>query len=114
MDGSSMKKVKQSYSKSYPALRLYKDDLEEIVSVFKSHFAEIKIVADEYELTEITDIDKIKKAKITNFSVSYNHHDQDPSRSGLLSLDLKPGSAFLYLSDDAATYLRGVASQIDT
>ncbi len=108
-----MKKVKKPYVKRYPALRLYIDDLEEIVGIFKSHFTDIKIVADEYELTDIADINNIKKPLITDFSVSYNQHNQDPSRSGLLSLDLKPDHASIYLSDSEATYLCGVASQID-
>ena len=108
-----MKKVKKLYDKYYPVLRLYKDDLEDIVSVFKSHFTEFKIIADEYELTDLSEIDDIKKPKITNFSVTYNDHNQDPLKSGLLSLDLKSDRARLYLSDSTATYLFGIASQID-
>jgi hypothetical protein len=116
MEGSSMKPVKKQYIKFYPVLRLYKDDLEEIVGIFKKHFTEIDIVADTYELTGIAEIDNIKKPKITNFSVKHYHqYDQEkPFRGELLSLDLTHNSARLYLSNDADTYLRGVAAQIDT
>ncbi len=110
-----MKKVKKTYSKDYPVLRLYKDDLEEIVGIFKSHFTEIEIVADEYELTELADIDNIKKPKITHFKVDhYHHYDQEkPTRSELLRLELTHYRARLYLSNNADTYLLGVASQLD-
>jgi len=113
MEGRTMKQVKKPYTKSYPVLRLFKDDLEEIVGIFKKHFTEIDIIADENQLTDIAEIDKIKRSKITHFSVEHHHYDQEPSRSGRLSLDLTPESARLYLSDSAATYLRGVASEID-
>src|SRR6266700_2236179 len=110
-----MKEVAKPYIKRYPVLRLFKDDLEEIVNVFKRHFTDIEIIADKYQLTDISEIDNIQKQKITYFSVKHHHHyhEEQPYRSELLELDLTPGSAWLYLSNNTDTYLLGVASQID-
>ncbi|HYT41010.1 MAG TPA: hypothetical protein VEP90_01570, partial [Methylomirabilota bacterium] len=70
---------------------------------------------DKYQLTDISEIDNIQKQKITYFSVKHHHHyhEEQPYRSELLELDLTPGSAWLYLSNNTDTYLLGVASQID-
>ncbi len=110
-----MKEVKKPFIKRYPVLRLFKDDLEEIVNLFKRHFTEIEIVADKYQLTDFSELDKIPKQKITYFLVKHHHHyrEEEPYRSELLELELTPDRVWIYLSNAADTYLLGVASQID-
>lgn len=111
-----MKEVEKPYVKRYHAMRLYKDDLEKIVNIFESHFQDNIIVVDKYELANISDIDKIKKKTVTKFSIKHHHRypQETPYRTELLSLDLDHDKARLYLSNDADTYLLGIAAQIDT
>ena len=108
-----MKEVEKPYIKRYQALRLYKNDLEEIVSIFERNSQENKIVVDKYELTSISDIDKIKRKTVTKFSINHHHYTQEKLYRSV-SLDLDRDHAMLYVSNDADTNLLGIASQIDT
>ncbi len=64
-----MKKIEKSKSKDYPVLRLYKDDLEKIETLFKDNYEDYEIIVDEYRLENISDKSKIKKRETTNFSI---------------------------------------------
>lgn len=100
-----MEKIKKYYSKPYPMLRLFKQDIEQLLKVFQENCKKVEICAEGYKLDDICEMDKIKKEGIVNFSIS----GMDPH----LSLDLSEHSARLYLSDEDDITLRGLESKID-
>jgi hypothetical protein len=110
-----MKELPKPYQRHYPPMRLYKDDIQEIERIFKNNFQEYTLVADKYQLSDITDLDNIHKKHITNFSLAYHHSDKNaPFRGGgLLSLALTHDNAWLYLSNDTNYYLLSFAAQLD-
>ena len=42
-----------------PRVILFKEDLEKLAELFNSNFGEIEIEADEYKLTDISDINEV-------------------------------------------------------
>src|SRR6266516_905605 len=106
-----MKKVTEPEFKRYRIVRLFKDDLDELLHIFNSMCERTKIVIDGYELSDISQLINIKKQRITDFSLS--GHLDDPHQSASLSLSLTSKKASLYLSDNTNTILLGIASQIE-
>lgn len=100
-----MKKIKKSKSKKYEVLRLYKDDLEKIDTIFKENYKDYEIIVDEYKLDNISEISKIKKRETTDFSIS--------AYPPYISLDISKKSAKLYISDEDDLKLCGIFSKID-
>ncbi|GAG74915.1 unnamed protein product [marine sediment metagenome] len=100
-----MKKIKKSKSKDYPVLRLYKDDLEKIETIFKENYEDYEIIIDEYRLENISDISKIKKRETTNFSIK--------AHFPYIHLDISKDSASLHISDEDDLKLLGMFSKID-
>lgn len=100
-----MERIKKSWIREYPLLRLYRQDVEEIVNLFKSNYEKFEIIADRFKLNDFSEVDEIKKNVITNFSINA----YDP----YLSLELSNSRATLYISDEENIKLRGLDSKIN-
>jgi hypothetical protein len=101
-----VERIKRTYSKEYPILRLFKDDLEQIGSIFEENFEEYEIVADEYKLNDISEIVRIGKQKTSYFRISANNP--------FMSLQISAISARLEFLDEDDIRLCGIASKIDS
>jgi len=113
-----MKKIIKSYSKRYPILRLFKDDLEQIATLCKENFEGYKIEAGGYELDDISELSKINKREISNFSISaHAPYTSDEGhlipRPPYISLNISKISIKLYISDKDNIKLSGIFSKID-
>ena len=51
-----MEKLENSLSKSYAAIKLYLEELDEIEAIFKSTFGEVKFIANGYSYDSLTDL----------------------------------------------------------
>jgi hypothetical protein len=111
-----MEKVQKTYHKNYPMLRLFKDDVKQIVDLIKKNHKDAEIIIDEYKVEDISEIDKVPKQKTTKFYIQFfqKYRDENPYRSEMLTLDLTNDNASLRVSNENDTYLRGIASQIDS
>lgn len=107
-----MKKNAKPYKKKYPLQRLYRDDIDEIISIFQSSFSKFYIYVDDYQLDDPKELDNIKKKTLTYFCIKYYNVELGKSWA-ILELELKKSSATLTLSDDANTEISGVALRID-
>lgn len=99
-----MKKVEKSLSKKYPILRLYKSDLVDIFNLFKDHSAKFEIVADGFELDDLSELNKLKKQEIVDFKIE--------SHNPYFSVEFSGYSASIYLSDQDDIGQRGLADKI--
>ena len=103
-----MKKIRKnvSYSKNYSALKLFREDLDEIINIFKNNFSEFDIEIDEYIIDDISEIDEIKKEKTNRLSI-------ETYENGYSYLNLFKNYAILNISDKNDTKLLGVFHQLD-
>lgn len=112
-----VKEIKQSQSKSYLVMTLYREDMEEIVDVFDNDLADCEITIDRYQIPDATHLDKaearIKGKKIEDFSVRLFQYFPDNKTHRSLSVEINRNHARVYLSDDTDNYLLGLASKLD-
>ncbi len=111
-----MEKVRRAYSKFYPVLRLYLDDIEELIQLFKKYYNEVSIVIDDYIINDNVTISDIKKEAVSSFSIqSHPYYDKDSKvLRGRITLELTQSYALLRIANDTDPFLLGIASQIDT
>jgi len=101
-----MEKIDKSVRKSYPPLRLYLEDLMEIIDIFDANFNEYKIEVDDFKLDNIDEIDKINKKEINNLYIS-------TFEGGFTSLNLNSFSASLKIDNEQDNKLLAVFHKID-
>ncbi len=109
-----MKEVKQPYLLSYPLLRLFKEDIKEIAILFQENFDEFEFVIDKYELTDISEIDKLKIEKTNYLHLRHFRYYEEERRGESIDLELTKIDAKLRVSDNTEVYLLGIATQINT
>jgi len=111
-----LEKVRKRFFEQYPMLRLFRDDVEGIINLFEKDYKDAEIIVDEYKLENSSDIDKLVKSQVTNFSVqAFQRYPQEtPYRVELLRLVLNCDEAHLSVSDENDTHLRGLASKISS
>lgn len=110
-----MKKLRKKWERKYRPLKLYKDDLVDIINIAKEEYEKansdahrhIDIRVDEFEIEGTEDLDKIEKEVVNLFYIYLNF-------SPVLRLSLENCSASLLVTDDKDTWLMGVASKIDS
>jgi len=100
-----MEKIKREYSSSYLLPRLFLQDIRAIAELFKKNCPKFEIVADEYKLTDICEIEDIQKEEIYYFKIS--------SKNPEISLELTKNSAVLHLADSDNETLLGITKKID-
>jgi hypothetical protein len=104
-----MKKVRKSLRKKYPIMRVYKSDLEKIFNLFKDHYPKIEIVADGFKLDDISELSKIDKQEIVEFSISAY---DEKFFGNSISVDFSKDSTTVHLDDEDDIKARGLATQI--
>jgi|GEM_PF-5630443 len=102
-----MEKIKKSYYKEYPILRIFKQDLKEIADLFGKNS---EIIADEYKLNNISEIDNINKKEITN--IKFTMHEE--AKNIYMYLELSERKATIFSRDDDDLYVLGIISKIDS
>ena len=110
-----MKEIKQPYIKHYPVVKLFTEDIEQLIDLFKQNFSEYELIVDKYQLNNLSDITTIKKVKTDHLRIKHHrfYKEETPNRSELIDLELKSDEIWLYVSNKRDTFLLGVASQID-
>ncbi len=101
---------RREFSKSYPMIKLYKEDIEELNKLFLNNFTKYEIEADGYKLNDISEIATINKDIIYDFSLSA--YDEDKFYR-IIHLGIHKRSINLYINDiDNIIYL-GLFYSID-
>lgn len=114
-----MKKVSAEYSKHFLSLRLYRDDVDQLLAIFERNGEKVDIRAGDYILSSLSDFDELKRvtpsASLSYLKLVTASHScpKCPSPHEWLSLTLGKRSAHLYVSDVADTQLLGMAGQIE-
>jgi len=107
-----MKKVQdtqRSYSIWLKNIELYKEDLEEIVSVFESSNTNYKLVVNGYELDDVNELQELDKKSRSVFSIrNINSIDFYPH----LKIELTKKSLFIYQNPASDVNLSGLAFQV--
>jgi len=93
---------------SGPRVILFKEDLEQLVELFQSNFADINIQADEYKLTDISEINGLKKEIIYDFRIRGKDNF-----SNEMSLDISKNSTYISFNGYNDTKFFGINKQID-
>jgi uncharacterized membrane protein SpoIIM required for sporulation len=102
-----MEKIPQSWEKNYKPLKLFKDDIEEIVKIITAGPAEtdIHIEVDEFRLDNPSELNEIKKDIIKELYIGVE--------TFMLQLRLGRKNAHLWVGDKDNTMLMGIAIRID-
>lgn len=98
------------FFKSYPMIKLYKEDIEELTDLFMKNFNKIKIEANEYLLKDISEINNLNKDEIYDFSLSGYDEDSPFYR---IWLNITKRTINLYLMDRENIHYLGIVSKID-
>jgi len=65
-----MEKIKKSISKIFPYVKLYRDDIDELIEILEENkFKDIEIRTGNYKLNS-SEIEKLKERKISNIQIS--------------------------------------------
>lgn len=75
-----MKRVVKGHYQAYHFLRLYRDDLEQIVALVKQQCPDVTIVADNYELESLADLEKLHLEVLPYIRVSGHRRPIDDGR----------------------------------
>lgn len=115
-----LKKVSASYIKLLPPLRLYRDDVDQLLTIFENDGEKVDIKAGDYILSGPADFDELRRrtssASLSALKLETANHScpHCPSRYEGLSLTFGKSSAHLYVSNDSDTQLMGLALRIET
>ncbi len=105
-----MQKIKREYQVNYPLVRLYKNDLDDLIAVFEKNCKKVELKADEYELTDASQLNNIGKQMITEFTITGRLEDR--SYFDTIRLTLSKKNAYLRIDDGANITYSGMATQI--
>lgn len=87
-----MQRKPQSYGEQLKPVRLYIDDLEQIVEVLQEVATDVEISTDEYTLTDIGQLPELKREFFTFLELA--------TREPYISVNLKPNGIWLYIAKD--------------
>lgn len=87
-----MRKVVGSYGEEIKPVRLYLDDLKEIVSILEGSCEEVDIQTDDVLLDSLDEIGDLKKEVLNNLTIS--------GRNPYVSLSMQPYHIWLYIHKD--------------
>ncbi len=105
-----MKKIKREYQERYPIIRLYKNDVDDLIAVFEKSCQKIELKADEYELTDASQLNNIGKQMITELTIDGRLEER--SFFDNIRLTLSKQNASLRIDDGANITYSGMATQI--
>jgi hypothetical protein len=98
-----VKKIKRDYQERYPFVRLYKNDLDDLIAIFEKHCKEVKLKTDEYELTDASQLNNTGKQMITELTIGGRLEEH--SYSDDIYLWLSKQTAHLRIAEVASAIL---------
>ena len=101
-----MRKVKESYMKYFPALRLIRQDFVDILSVLQGHFPETEIIVGEFCLDNIAEIDNISGSYVNTCKIMARDNKD------FLHFEMKPNIISIFLSDGEDPKMLGIVQKI--
>ncbi len=104
-----MEKLKQTYYKKYPHIRLYLDDIQEIHKLFLNTFSKCEITAEGYKLNDFSEILQLNKAQVTELKMVSTTTDYEL----IVEFSISTGGVHFSVSDDDALEGLGVGKKID-
>lgn len=105
-----MKKIRREYRERYPIVRLYNNDVDDLIAVFEKSCKKIELKADEFELTDASQLNNIKKQMITELTIDGRLEER--SFFDNIRLTLSKQNAYLTINDGANITYSGMATQI--
>lgn len=113
-----MKKINASHSKLYSNLLLYKNDLEDIINIFKDNGSAIDLSLDRYEFSDVSDIDNVKSKLKRNFTNNFKAYTFIGTKSNTfkpfnMALSMDRDGAYVRIEDDEDAALIGKMTQLD-
>jgi hypothetical protein len=115
-----VERLATEYRRTYPMLRVYRDDLERIVAIFKENFDKVTIEAEGYKLSDISDLDQLQEQShletLSQFEVMGRIMGADNFFETIrlyVRLNQDDWYPVLYLTDDSNAKLYGAAAKID-
>jgi hypothetical protein len=109
-----MQKVKRGSFTHLPKLRLFREDIEKLITLFEQNFDNTKVIINDYIITGPTDIDQIKEPIAKNLSIEGSSSYRTNYTEGYVSLELRDHIADIYLSDSNDPRLRGIEYHINS
>lgn len=103
-----MQRVPQPIQRYYRIVRLYLDDVEELLKLVREHCERVTIEVEGYEVQSLDDVAGISRRQVYRFAI-HGHTD-----NSYLRVELNRYSARCYLSRDDDIPLQGVFTQIDS
>jgi hypothetical protein len=100
-----MERITRTLSRSFKPVRLYLDDIEEIVTIIKEIDAQPKIQVEDFRLDNLEEMTSLKKDMLHEMNIS--------STRPYISLEMRPSWIRLYISEDKAES-RGIFEKIRT
>ena len=64
-----MRKTSTIDATKYPPIWLYRDDIVQIANLLKEHCTDVDITIGEYELDDVSELDKITKSRVTKCTI---------------------------------------------
>jgi len=105
-----MKKVKRHHLQQYSLLRLYREDIIELVEILQAEYGPIKLTFDNYECT----VDELEElSKILPSPSSFATYGMTKNSSTCVSLRFDETSAAVSTTDDSDTSSLGILSKLD-
>lgn len=104
-----IKKNKSSFKReNYLILRLFKEDIEEIIDIFTSNFNNVGIELDEYRISNASEIEEIRKEKEKTY-----HFRIGANENGPIYLNLSKKENILFIADKDNLELLGIFHKLD-
>jgi hypothetical protein len=112
---SEVARITRSSSSDYSLLTVYRDDLEKIVSIMGELTADVRLTADDYTLTAVTDLTALSERKLGYFSVRGELFGPDvpDGEHGLVEVRLGRAGATVYVSNVNSLRMVGAGSEIE-
>jgi hypothetical protein len=115
-----VERLATEYRRTYQMLRVYRDDLERIVAIFKENCDDVTIEAEGYKLSDISDLDQLQEQShletLSQFQVTGGVRGADNFLEWILfyvRLNQSDWRPVLHLSEDSNAKLYGAAAKID-
>jgi len=88
-----MKKVPQSHGEQLKPVKIYFDDLKEIIDILKTTCKQIKIQTEEYLLDDLNELSALKKEILHSLTIT--------GLNPYICLDMTPYRISLYINEDS-------------
>ncbi len=89
-----MKRRSKPHSENLPPVKLYLGDIERIVEILGELSSDVKVLAEEYSLSDVSELTKLDQQALTQLEIEI--------RSPHISLEMSPYAVRLYIGEDTA------------